>query len=121
MLIKPSAVLLLPLVFSSYHCLVYSQQITANIPNNSTNKSSVNKGAPPLPATQGADKPISVSINRSDAQTMANQLKGIGLKKAQAIVEYREKFGPFTAVEQLAEVPGFGPTLVEQNKHQLKL
>ncbi|MBT0728101.1 ComEA family DNA-binding protein [Rosenbergiella australiborealis] len=56
-----------------------------------------------------------VNINTADAATLAAKLNGVGLKKAQAIVEYREKYGLFTDVKQLAEVPGFGENLVNRN------
>jgi competence protein ComEA len=48
-------------------------------------------------------------------------MNGIGLKKAQAIVSYREQYGPFTAIEQLKEVPGIGSALIERNSARLKL
>lgn len=62
-----------------------------------------------------------ISINIADAEMLASHLVGVGLKKAKAIVEYRQKYGPFTSPSQLAEVPGFGPTLVKQNLARLKL
>ena len=40
-----------------------------------------------------------VNINEADAETIANQLLGIGLRRAQAIVEYRETYGPFYSAE----------------------
>ncbi|GLR10155.1 hypothetical protein GCM10007905_28750 [Mixta theicola] len=48
-------------------------------------------------------------------------MNGIGLKKAEAIVSYRQQFGPFTELEQLKEVPGIGSALVERNLARLKL
>ncbi|MBT0721576.1 hypothetical protein EFZ10_03910 [Tatumella sp. TA1] len=55
-----------------------------------------------------------VNLNTADAATLAGKLNGVGLKKAQAIVEYREKYGLFTDVRQLIEVPGFGESLVNR-------
>lgn len=52
---------------------------------------------------------------------LAGAMNGVGLKKARSIVEYREQYGPFTSVEQLSEVPGFGTALVERNLSRLKL
>ena len=34
-------------------------------------------------------------------------MNGVGLKKAQAIVSYREEYGPFKTVEDLKQVPGW--------------
>ncbi|MCA1178987.1 MULTISPECIES: ComEA family DNA-binding protein [unclassified Pantoea] len=62
-----------------------------------------------------------VSINQASAEQLAAAMNGIGLKKAQAIVSYREQYGPFTAIEQLKEIPGIGNALVERNSGRLKL
>lgn len=42
-------------------------------------------------------------------------MNGVGLKKAQAIVSYREEYGPFKTVDDLKQVPGMGSSLVERN------
>ena len=60
-----------------------------------------------------------VDINSADAQTLASNIKGIGVKKATAIVEYREKNGPFKSVEELANVKGIGSKLVDINRDTL--
>ena len=60
-----------------------------------------------------------VNINTADAETIASTLKGIGLKKAQAIVEYRENFGPFHDVEELLEVKGIGKSTLEKNVNKM--
>lgn len=62
-----------------------------------------------------------VSINTGTAEDLAEVMNGVGLKKAQAIVSYREQNGPFTQIEQLQEVPGIGAALVERNLSRLKL
>jgi competence protein ComEA len=49
-----------------------------------------------------------VNINTADAETISAELKGIGLSKAQAIVEYRGKHGPFKTADDLALVKGIG-------------
>lgn len=56
-----------------------------------------------------------VNINTADAATLARELQGIGPQKAQAIVEYREKFGPFINAEDLSSVKGIGMSTVEKN------
>ncbi|MFJ3000048.1 MULTISPECIES: ComEA family DNA-binding protein [Enterobacterales] len=68
-----------------------------------------------------ANKEASVSINQGDAEQLASVLKGVGLKKAESIVRYREQHGPFTQIEQLQEVPGIGPALFEMNRARLKM
>ncbi|WP_145489188.1 ComEA family DNA-binding protein [Yersinia aleksiciae] len=62
-----------------------------------------------------------VNINSANAEQLAQQLSGIGKKKAEAIIAYREQFGPFTDVEQLLEVPGIGPSFLERNSTKLKM
>ena len=62
-----------------------------------------------------------VDINSADAATLAANIKGIGEKRAQAIVRYREQYGPFKAVEELANIKGIGPKLIENNRDKLLL
>ena len=41
------------------------------------------------------------------------QLPGIGEKRAQAILDWREEHGPFSYVEDLIQVPGIGEGILE--------
>ena len=56
-----------------------------------------------------------ININTADAEAIATTLKGIGLKKAQAIINYRETYGPFHDIEELTEVKGIGKSTLEKN------
>lgn len=62
-----------------------------------------------------------ININSADAEQLAQFLNGIGRKKAEAIVNYREQFGFFTDAEQLLEVPGIGPSFLEKNRGKLSM
>lgn len=62
-----------------------------------------------------------VSLNSANAEELASALSGIGLKKAQDIVNYREQYGAFTHVEQLQEVSGIGAAIFERNLNKIKL
>lgn len=62
-----------------------------------------------------------VNINAATAEQMAATLKGIGIKKAQLIVEYREQYGPFVHPDQLAEVKGIGLKTVKKNLARIRL
>jgi len=62
-----------------------------------------------------------VNINKADAETISAELKGVGLTKARAIVEYREKHGPFERVEDLTLVSGIGIRTVEINRRDIRL
>ena len=62
-----------------------------------------------------------VNINTANAETMAAQLKGIGLKKAQAIVAHREQYGTFKTVGELSDVKGIGEGLLAKNHDRIKV
>lgn len=47
------------------------------------------------------------------------QIKGIGEKYAQRIIEYREKNGPFRQIEDIMKVKGIGPKTFESIKESL--
>ena len=61
-----------------------------------------------------------IDLNSADAQTLAAALSGVGLVKAQEIIRYRETYGDFVAIEELAEVKGIGQTILERNRHRLQ-
>lgn len=67
-----------------------------------------------------AEEMESVNINSADVETLA-QLDGIGPKKAQAIVEWREQHGDFASVNQLVEVKGIGEATIEANRERVAL
>ncbi|MCB1621069.1 MAG: ComEA family DNA-binding protein [Thiothrix sp.] len=62
-----------------------------------------------------------VNINTADAQTIHASLKGIGEKKAQAIINYREEHGPFTNIEDIMKVKGIGTGIFKKVKEDLIL
>ena len=62
-----------------------------------------------------------VNINTDSPEVMSAGLQGVGLAKAYRIVEYRQAFGPFESVDELAEVKGIGETIIEQNRAQITL
>lgn len=64
---------------------------------------------------------ITVNVNQASAEELADLLTGIGMKKAQAIVDYREKHGNFENAESLVDVKGIGPALVDKNRERIQL
>ncbi len=72
--------------------------------------------AAPLAALAGP-----VNINTADAATISAELKGVGLAKAKAIVEYRKKHGPFRSADDLSLVKGIGERTVEINRADIKV
>jgi competence protein ComEA len=59
-----------------------------------------------------------VNINTADP-TALETLNGVGEVLAAAIVTYRDEHGPFTSVDQLEEVPGIGPSTLEELRDQV--
>jgi competence protein ComEA len=59
-----------------------------------------------------------VDINRASVKELSS-LKGIGTKKAKAIVEYR-KLHCFKSVDDIVKVKGIGKKFLEKNKKDLK-
>jgi competence protein ComEA len=62
-----------------------------------------------------------VNVNTADANTIAKELDGIGPAKAQAIVEYRQKNGPFRSADDLLKVDGIGEKVLEQNRGNIRV
>ena len=62
-----------------------------------------------------------VNINTADAQSIADALTGIGIKKAEAIVNYRKEKGIFNSTDELVLVNGIGKKLIEKNKTDILL
>ena len=60
-----------------------------------------------------------VNVNTADAKTLAQNIKGIGPKKAQAIVNYRTQYGPFKSGQDLTKVKGIGQKIIDKNKSDL--
>ena len=58
-------------------------------------------------------------INRATAAEW-DELPGIGPAKAQAIVEDRERNGPFRSIDDLARVKGIGPKLLERLREAIE-
>ncbi|MGY4674054.1 ComEA family DNA-binding protein [Ursidibacter arcticus] len=65
--------------------------------------------------------PNAININTATASELQDKLVGIGAKKAQAIVEYREKNGKFFNIEQLTEVSGIGKATLDKNRDRIVL
>jgi competence protein ComEA len=61
-----------------------------------------------------------VNINTASKDELVT-LKGVGEKRAQSIIDYRTKNGPFKTVDDLEKVPGIGPGIMKQIKSQISV
>lgn len=57
-----------------------------------------------------------VNVNSASAEQISENLKGIGMSKAQLIVDYREANGAFLHVDELVNVKGIGIRTIDQNR-----
>ena len=59
-----------------------------------------------------------VNINNADVKALSS-LKGIGKKRAEAIIAYRKANGNFQTIDGLVNVKGISKKVVEENKGRL--
>jgi len=59
-----------------------------------------------------------VNINTATKQELIS-LKGVSEKRAQEIIDYRTKNGPFKSIDDLQLVPGFTPGLMKQIRSEI--
>lgn len=65
-----------------------------------------------------AEEDARININTATEDELLS-LKGIGLKKANAIIAYRGENGPFAKVEDIKNVKGIGDKIFEMIKDQI--
>lgn len=61
-----------------------------------------------------------ININTADAVELT-RLKGIGVKKAEAIVAWRNENGNFKTVDDLLDVKGIGEATLEANREIISI
>ncbi|PIE00810.1 MAG: hypothetical protein CSA79_02200 [Thiothrix nivea] len=62
-----------------------------------------------------------VNINTATAAAIQHHLKGVGEKKAAAIVAYRKEYGAFKTLEEIKEVKGIGDGIFKKIKADISL
>lgn len=62
-----------------------------------------------------------ININTADAEQLAYGLTGVGIKRAKDIIELRNQLGQFTDINQLMQVKGIGPRMLDLNKERIVL
>lgn len=63
---------------------------------------------------------VKTNLNVASSKAIADAFKGIGPKRAQAIVDYRLSHGPFKSIEDLHLVKGISKYFVNKYIEQLK-
>ncbi|ARB90820.1 ComEA family DNA-binding protein [Legionella longbeachae] len=60
-----------------------------------------------------------IDINNADLTALTGSIKGIGTKRAEAIIAYRQTHHGFKSLEELSEVKGIGQHFVNVNREKL--
>lgn len=76
--------------------------------------------AAPKPVTEAVAIQQVVHLNQSTIDELLT-LKGIGHKKAEAILAYRQQVGAFKSIEDLVKVKGIGKKVLIDNQDRLKI
>ena len=83
-----------------------------------TNLTGTNGGTTKPSANLLANSPKVININTA-SEAQLTQLDGIGAKKAQQIILYRQMIAPFATADDLANVKGIGKATVDKNRHRI--
>ena len=62
-----------------------------------------------------------ININTATKEELMSEIKGVGEKRAEAIIVYREQNGAFKSIEELANVSGVGQSIVDANRDALSV
>lgn len=95
----------------------YDARLKQQQNQSSQNHSNHYLAKPELAAVSSADR---IRLNSATVEQL-QQLHGIGQKKAEAIIEYRNTHGKFKRVEDIQLVKGIGPALFAKNQARLAL
>ena len=68
---------------------------------------------PPAPSPSASEAPGLVNINTAGSEELQT-LPGIGEKRAEDIIAYREEHGPFRIVEDITDVSGIGEGILSR-------
>lgn len=86
---------------SSIACMAYAADATSSAPTSSTSVTT------------------KVNINTADATAIAGKVKGLGEKRAEAVVAYRNEHGAYKSFDDLAQVKGIGESFVKTHMDAL--
>lgn len=72
-----------------------------------------------IPAKQAVVATNKIDLNKADVSSLTGSFKGIGTKRAEAIIAYRDSHQGFKSIEELAEVKGIGQHFMMANREKL--
>jgi competence protein ComEA len=81
--------------------------------------SSQNAAKSKVSAKKAGAQQQKIDLNSASADEIAKTLSGVGPRKAQAMVKYRNEVGPFRSTDEVLEVKGFGPSILTRNKGRI--
>lgn len=73
-----------------------------------------------LPSIEDQANKSKLRLNQATLEEIMT-LNGIGAKKAEAIISYREENGPFTVPEDLLEISGIGESTLENIREMIQI
>ncbi len=68
----------------------------------------------------GLNAVFAMDVNTASSIEL-QELRGVGPRRAEAIITYREKHGPFKTREDLLKIRGIGPHFLELNDKEIEL
>lgn len=92
-----------------------SESVGNSIQTTSTTSTTSTSASEQRGSTSSSGK---ININTADAKELM-KLSGVGETRAQAIIAYREKNGPFASIEDLKRVAGIGEKTFEKLKRRI--
>lgn len=108
----------LRLLFASFFALAISISAFAASDATSSTEATAVSSTPTASTSRKADDQQVVNINSATVDQL-DTLKGIGPKKAQAIVDYRTQNGNFKSIDDLGSVKGISQKIIAENKDRL--
>jgi len=79
----------------------------------------VHAESPVIHVPQATVAESKIDLNKADLSKLTGSFKGIGKKRAEAIIAYRESHQGFKSIEELADVKGFSQRYMEANRDNL--
>ena len=116
-------------LFFSLVCLMHASHAQLCTPNMTPEQAYLSLKNPALSnttinstsnSTSLPNLPKLININTA-SEAELTQLEGIGAKKAQDIILYREMIAPFASVDDLDKVKGIGKATVDNNRARIRV